>query len=150
MKRILCVCSGGGHLTEMLIIAAAMPHHHKTLVTFSGRHNAVGAGFARHYIMPHFTKNPMHLPFAPLRAAWIMLRERPDVLLSTGAEIAIPFFLLGKLAGVRTVYVECSAQVRAPSRTGQLLCRVADLFFVQWKPLLEYYGGRARYAGGLL
>ncbi len=75
--------------------------------------------------------------------------EKPNVIISTGSNITIPIFILGKLLGCKTIYIECSAQVRTPSLSGKICYLFADLFIVQWKYLLNRYGNKAVY-GGLL
>lgn len=82
-----------------------------------------------------------------LRALW---RERPAVIVSTGSEIAIPFFYLGRMLGIKTLYVESCCRVRTPSGTGRLVYPVADRFFVQWESLLERFGPKAEFGGRVL
>jgi UDP-N-acetylglucosamine:LPS N-acetylglucosamine transferase len=77
-------------------------------------------------------------------------RERPDVIASTGSEIAIPFFYLAQILRIKTLYVESWCRVRTPSGTGRLVYPVADRFFVQWEPLLERFGPKAEYGGRVL
>lgn len=150
MKRMLCICSGGGHLGELIEITSAFPEYRKALITYEGKNNIVSSGFDRHYLLPHFLRHKLLLIILPLQVLRILFREKPSIILSTGAEIAIPFFLMAKLTGARLIYVESAAQVRNPSRTGRVLYHVADLFLVQWKSLLPSYGPKARYTGGLL
>lgn len=84
-----------------------------------------------------------------LRLAWRLVREqRPDAILSTGAGLALPFFIAGKRFGCRLVYVESVTRVLSLSLTGRLVRPLADEFFVQWPQLAE--SGRARYAGSVL
>ena len=82
--------------------------------------------------------------------ALILAKERPFAIISTGAEIAIPAFLLGKVLGMRLVFVESLCRVSKPSGTGFLLYPLADLFLVQWPQLVNSYGPRAEYAGAVL
>jgi len=83
-----------------------------------------------------------------LPLAWRTLRERrPDVILSTGAGLAVPFFLAGRLRGVRLVYVESLTRTEAPSLSGRLVAPLVDEFFVQWPGAVR---GRARYVGSIL
>lgn len=85
-----------------------------------------------------------------LGLAWRLLRERrPDAILSTGAGLAVPFFLVGKLLGVRLVYVESLTRTESPSLTGRLVYPLADRFFVQW-PELAARLRRAELAGSVL
>jgi beta-1,4-N-acetylglucosaminyltransferase len=67
-----------------------------------------------------------------LLAVRVVLRKRPDVMLSTGAGLAVPFFLLGRLTGARLIYVESLTRIDGPSLTGRLVYPLCDDFFVQW------------------
>jgi UDP-N-acetylglucosamine:LPS N-acetylglucosamine transferase len=81
--------------------------------------------------------------------AWrILWRERPTLLLSTGAGPVVAFALVGKLFGVCVIYVENAAQVRTPSLTGRIMYWLADRFFYQW-PHLKPYFPRGTYGGPL-
>jgi UDP-N-acetylglucosamine:LPS N-acetylglucosamine transferase len=84
-----------------------------------------------------------NIPFA-----WRVIRARdPDVILSTGAGLAVPFFWVGRLLGRRCVYVESLTRVSSLSLSGRLVYPVADEFFVQWQDARILR--RARYAGSL-
>ena len=78
-----------------------------------------------------------------------MLRDRPEVVISTGAGMVIPTCLIAKLLGAKLVFIETAARVTTPSRTGKFLYRFADEFYVQWEPLLKVYP-KAKYGGVLL
>lgn len=147
--RICFVASHGGHLAEAMVIARGLrPRHEVFFVTDSDL--PVG-GDERVHRVAGFVSNPLKLPLCAWQIARILRKERPGALLSTGAEVALPSFLLGKLLfGLPTVYVECSARVSTPSRTGRLVYPLADLFLVQWEQLLGRYGPKAVYRGGLI
>jgi len=99
----------------------------------------------------NFARNPIYLITGILKILFIFLKEKPRILFSTGAEIAIPSFYIGKyLFRTKLIYLECSAQVYSPSLTGRYVYPIADLFLVQWEPLLRQYGPKARYIGGLI
>ena len=88
---------------------------------------------------------------AILKILYVFLKERPRVLFSTGAEIAIPAFYIGKfLFRTKLIYLECSAQVDHRSLTGRWVYPIADLFLVQWESLVSQYGPKAKYVGGLI
>ena len=146
--KIALVCSHGGHLTEMEMLRPAFKGHRCFLVTYRSPRTEALPG--PRYLLRNIGASPWRLLGALARAAWVLWRERPDVVLSTGSEIAIPFLWLGRVAGARTVYVESCCRVTAPSRTGPLVYPVSDLFLVQWPALLERYGPRAQYVGGLM
>jgi len=84
-----------------------------------------------------------------LRLAWDVVRqERPDAILSTGAALAVAFFLVGKLHRVRLVYVESLTRTNSLSLSGKLVYPLADAFFVQWPTATRRR--RARYLGSLM
>lgn len=83
------------------------------------------------------------------QSLYILMRERPGIVLSTGAGIALASCYLGKLFGAKIIFIENGARVTTPSKSGKLVYRIADVFYVQWKPLLKHYP-EAIYAGRLL
>jgi len=84
-----------------------------------------------------------------LLMAWRTVRELdPDVILSTGAGVALPFFLVGRLTGRRLVYVESLTRLGSLSLTGRLVYPLADDFFVQWPSAATRE--RTRYEGAVL
>jgi UDP-N-acetylglucosamine:LPS N-acetylglucosamine transferase len=81
----------------------------------------------------------------------ILLKERPDVVISTGGgEIAVPFCYAGKLLGAKIVFIETVARVTTRSAAGKLIYPIANLFLVQWETLLGRYGNKARYWGNVI
>jgi UDP-N-acetylglucosamine:LPS N-acetylglucosamine transferase len=67
------------------------------------------------------------------RIAWRTVRDyRPHVILSTGAALAVPLFIVGRLHGTRCVYVESFTRVRGLSMSGRMVYPLAHAFFVQW------------------
>ncbi len=69
----------------------------------------------------------------------ILRKERPDVIISSGAAVAVPFFYLGKLFGAKTVYIEVFDRIDAPTLTGKLVYPVTDKFVVQWEEMKKVY-----------
>jgi beta-1,4-N-acetylglucosaminyltransferase len=84
-----------------------------------------------------------------IQSAWILLRVRPDAILSAGPAIAVPMSVIGKLFGVQIIFVESACRFSSLSLTGRMMYRLADLFFVQW-PQLAGRLPRAIYAGRLV
>ena len=72
-------------------------------------------------------------------ALGVLRAERPDVIVSDGAGLAVPFFWLGRLFGSRTVYLEVYDRVDSATMTGRLVDPVTDLFLVQWDQQLDSY-----------
>lgn len=104
----------------------------------------------RAYLIPNMARNPVEFLKNLGRAFIIFRKERPDLVVSTGAEIAIPVILVSKLFRIPSIYVECGAQVTTPSFTGRIMYWLATRFYVQWPELREVYGPRARFEGSLI
>lgn len=145
--KVCLTCSHGGHLNELLQLQEAFDGSE----TFYFCYDAdTTRRLERAYLVPNMARNPLEFLKNLMRVYRIFRKERPDLIFSTGAEIAIPVVIVGKLFRARTIYVECGAQVVHPSVTGRLMYWMADAFFVQWPELLAAYGPRARYAGSLI
>lgn len=148
--RVLLVCSPGGHLQQMLALEPAwgeMEHEWATLhgpdsdVLLAGKRVQFGHGPTNRSLR-NLARN---LVFA----AGVLRRRRPEAILSTGAGLAVPFFLIGRLMGIRLVYVESVTRTESISVTGRLVYPLAHRFFVQWPAAAERLE-RAEYAGAVL
>ena len=148
--RAIVVASGGGHLAEALLAIEGVPLR-ATIVTLRLPHTEKtlqGVGWKRDYLI-----NPHGDPFKYLvnlwQSFWLVVKNRPELVISTGAGMVVPTCLIAKFLGAKLVFIETAARVTTPSRTGKLLYRFADEFYVQWEPLLKVYP-RAKYGGVLL
>jgi len=148
--KICLVCSSGGHLYELYRLRGAYKEHDIFWVTFPGRDTRV---ILRDERVIH-GRSPTNRSFKNfirnfLLASRILKREKPDAIISTGAGICVPFFLMGRLKGIRTIYVESMARIESLSLTGRLVYNLADDFLVQW-PELASKARRAVYQGDML
>ncbi len=83
-------------------------------------------------------------------AAVILARERPTIILSTGAGPVVPFALVGRLFfGTRVVFIETITRIDRPSLTGRIMYHLAHDFFYQWEGLRRFFP-KARYGGVLI
>ena len=144
---ICLVSSCGGHLTEVLALRptyAQHPHFFVINQPISLPKEMDGKA----YVIRHSERD--WLFFVNLwEACCILRRERPAIILSTGAGPAVPFALIGKLLGIKNVFIECSTQISQPSLTGRIMYYLADRFFYQWEGLRRFYP-KGTYGGVLL
>ena len=147
-QKIGLICSHGGHFIELLQVREAFEGYPTFLLTCKevstlNQKNA--------YYIANIGKNPVAFIFGVFKIFFILLKERPTVLFSTGSEIAIPPFYFGRfLFGTKLIYLESCAQIFRPSMTGKWVYPITDLFLVQWESLLKQYGPKAKYVGGLV
>lgn len=148
--RALLVCSPGGHLQQMLALEPAWHDAERSWATLSGPDVEYLLSGER-VVLGHGPTNRSLLNLVRnLGLAWRLLRrERPDAILSTGAGLAVPFFLVGRLLGVRLVYVESVTRTESISLSGRLVYPLASRFFVQWPASADRLR-RAEYAGSVL
>ena len=149
MKAML-VCSSGGHLTQLCQLKPWWRQHERIWVTFADAH--ADSLLQGERVAHAFAPTTRNIPNA-LRNARLALRllraERPDLLISDGAGVAFPFFVIARLLGVRTVYIEVYDRISRPTLTGRLCYPIADLFLLQWPDQLAAYP-RGRVIGCLL
>jgi beta-1,4-N-acetylglucosaminyltransferase len=148
--KIGLICSHGGHLTEMLELREAFAGHTVFYVTYLSERARVLAEHEHVYQIPNIGVSLVRLLQATWLGAQILRRELPDALVSTGSEIALPFFYLAGLWRIPTIFVESVCRITSPSQTGRWVYPIASVFLVQWEALTQVYGPKARYAGGLL
>lgn len=145
------VASSGGHWEELMCLKPIADEHDTFYVTEMGG-QAKDSSLRNVYLVPQINRRQKDFLWRFLRlmitAGRIMLRERPKVVITTGALISFPFCLYAKLLGAKVVYLETFARVNDRSLTGKLVYPIADLFLVQWESLLELYP-KAKYVGGI-
>jgi len=144
--KICIVCSDGGHITEMSQLMDAFEGHEKFFITY----NVLGGrDLGRAYQLKILKKNPLRYLSAIPTLVKILRKEKPDLIVSNGAEIAIPTLYIAKLFGIKIIFIESWCRINKPSTTGKLIYPIADMFLVQWRQLLKKYGKKARYEGGV-
>ena len=146
--RILAVASGGGHWVQLLRLRPAFVGEHVAYVTVNRAYRSE-IGASRFYIVNDATRwNKLGLLRLAVRMAWIMLRERPDVVVTTGAAPGYFAVMFGRLMGARTAWLDSMANVQRMSLSGRKAGRWADLWLTQWQALAE--PGGPQFEGAVL
>ena len=145
--KISIVSSCGGHLTEVRMLKPAYEKYEHFYVlndVVTLPEDMKG----RTYFIRHSERDWLFL--VNLWEAWrILCKERPNLILSTGAGPAVPFALVGKLFGIPTLFIETFTRVTEPSLAGRIMYYLADRFFYQWRPLERFFP-RGIYGGPLV
>ena len=147
---IALVGSSGGHLAHLLVLRPWWSEYERFWVTFDTADARETLALERTYWCHHPTNRHLgNLLRNTLLAFRILGRERPALIVSTGAAVAVPFFYLGRLFGARTIFIEVVDRIDTPTLTGRLVAPVTDELLVQWPEQLALYRG-ARHIGRLL
>ena len=150
-KEICFVSSSGGHWEELMCLKTISERNDSFFVTEEGG-QAQDSDITDIYTLPQINRNEkkfvIHFLKLILSALKIINKERPNVVITTGALIAFPFCVFVKLRGGKVIYIESFARVYNSSLTGKIIYKFADLFLVQWESMLEVYP-KAKYVGGI-
>lgn len=159
MKKIGIVTGSGGHLTQALTILEAFKGHDVFLVVHSFpslreiQLEEVKRIYRLRILLGYSSLFAVFLTafvnlFQFIRIFW---KEKPSILFSTGAEIAVPAFFVGKIFfRTRLIFLETLTRVKDLSYAAKVLYPIVDLFLVQWPELLEKTGPKAVYGGRLI
>lgn len=146
--KICIPTSSGGHLTHMMLLKPFWETHDRFWVTFNKIDAQSQLKDERKYWCYYPTNGNYWNLFRNFFLAWKILRkEKPDIIISSGAAISIPFFWLGKkIFKCKCVYVEVFDRIDKDTKSGRFCYKYADEFFVQWEEMLKVYP-KAKYIG---
>lgn len=159
-------CNEGGHFSQMMALNDLFGKYNAVLVTDNIRANkdmpslkeigaieyALAMANERKKKKATTSKRINHIT-AHLQSFYdcskIWKKYRPKVIVSTGSNLAVPLFWIGKLYGSKIIFVETRAKVYSRSLTGILVRIIADQIFVQWPEMIDQYP-EAKYCGILV
>ena len=140
--KICFVCSSGGHLEEISQLKLIEKKYENFLITEKNDFHQSSFGSKQYYIPQTNRKEVLFIFkffYLFIISFFILLKEKPNVIISTGALSSFPVCLLGKVFNCKIIYIESFARCDKPSLTGKLVYKFADLFIVQWNDLLKFY-----------
>lgn len=143
--RLLFVASTGGHLAQLVQLSSWWEQHQRTWVTFD-KTDARSVLDGEHVIHAHHPTT-RHLGNATRNAVLahaVLADVRPDAVISTGAGVALPFFVLARARRIPTLYLEVYDRVDSTTLTGRLCRPFSTAFCVQWPEQLPLYPGSER------
>jgi UDP-N-acetylglucosamine:LPS N-acetylglucosamine transferase len=139
-RKLLLVCSAGGHFLELYLLKELWTKHKRVWATLHGRDTEFLLRNERVYWGHEPTiRNLKNFVRNLFLAAKVLRKEKPDILISTGAAIGVPFIFVGKILGIKTIFIELLTRVTTLSLSGKLVYPVAHYFIVQWPELTKKY-----------
>ena len=138
--KIGMVCSSGGHLLLLHLLDTFWRKHDRFWVTFK-KEDAISLLESETVYWSYFptNRNLFNLVRNFFVAVRVLFKEKPDIIVSTGAGVAIPFFYLGKLLGKKLVFIEAYERIENPSLTGRIVYRITDAFILQWEEQKKFF-----------
>jgi UDP-N-acetylglucosamine:LPS N-acetylglucosamine transferase len=147
--KICIACSAGGHLVEVMQLYPLIKNYPHFFITFKREQSKELLKNKKAYFVIDPKRNLFKLLLNFFQVFRILIKEKPKVIISTGAASAIPACFIGKLLGSKVIFIESLAAVDRPSLSGRFAYLVADLFIVQWENLLKFYK-KAIYGGKII
>lgn len=148
IPRVLAVASGGGHWVQLMRLRPALLEADAAFVTVAEMYRS-DVPDSRFYVVRDATRwNKFGLAQQAFQLVKILLKERPDVVLSTGAAPGYFALRLGKAMGARVCWLDSIANVEEVSMSGEKIGKHCDLWLTQWEHLARE--GGPQYGGAVL
>ena len=142
MKKVCFIASSGGHFEQLMMLKPLMKKYDSLIVTEKTNYSVSNSEFNTYYLH-QVNRREKSFIFRmignSLKTLKILISERPDVVISTGALATIPMCLFGKIFGKKIIFIESFAKVNSQTLTGKLVYKFADRFYVQWEEMKQFY-----------
>lgn len=145
--KICLAASAGGHITQLLRLAESWKGQDTFCITTVDVAREKLQKNGKVYVVGECNReHPLRVILVLIRCVNVILRERPDVVISTGAAVGFMACFIGKLLGAEIVWIDSITNVERISLSGRMVRYIADLFLVQWPELqdarknVEYVG----------
>ena len=138
--NVCLVGSSGGHLTHLYMLKPFWKNKNRFWVTFDKEDARSLLEGEKVYPCYYPTNRSIKaLIINTFIAIKVLIKERPNLIISSGAAVAVPFFYLGKLFGAKLIYIEVFDRIDKPTMTGKMVYPIVDKFIVQWDEQKEVY-----------
>ncbi len=148
--KICLVASAGGHQTQLRRVAKAWAGHSTFWITSTDVVRKTLAGDGTVYVVGECNREHLgRVALVFFRCVRAIFKEKPNVVISTGAAPGCIAVFLGKLRGAKIVWLDSITNVERLSLSGRMVRPFADLFLVQWPELATKYPG-VEYVGEVI
>ncbi len=148
--KIGIAASFGGHVTELQNILTKEVLGKSSLIYFTEESSRTKNMKEKVYFFKPLGYNPFPYFTALLKSINILRKEKISLLITNGAEIALPTIIASKILGIKTIYLDIAAAATVPTKAGKLSYFFSDIFLVQYPHMAHHYGKKARYVGGVI
>ena len=138
--KVCLVGSSGGHLTHLYILKPFWENKERLWLTFDKEDaRSLLEGETLYPCYYPTNRSLKALIINTMLAVKVLRRERPDVIISSGAAVSVPFFYLGKLFGAKLIYIEVFDRINKPTISGKIVYPISDKFIVEWEEMKKVY-----------
>ena len=133
--NVLAIASIGGHWIELLRLMPIFKDNDVTFISNKENLKSTVDGYKFYTVPDANRKNKFDLILCTVSVLWFILLVRPQVIITTGAAPGLAAILIGRLLGVKTIWLDSVANADKLSLSGYIALRVADRVYTQWEHL---------------
>lgn len=140
MKKIIAAASFGGHWIQLMRLRPVLEKHRTAYVSTNPELATTWPGMSYFNVVDASAESKFRLALAFLQALLVVLRVRPDVIISTGAAPGLAFIVWGRVFGAKTIWIDSVANAERISRSGLLARRWSKVWASQWEDVARESG----------
>ena len=149
-KKICLAASAGGHLSQLLLLEQLWESNEVVCVSTGMMVKEKLQEIGRTYIVGECNnQQPVRTFFVAFKCLFIVLKEKPDIIISTGAAVGFLICFWAKLFGAHVIWVDSIANTEDLSLSGRMIRRYANLILSQWPHVADRYPD-VEYAGEII
>jgi len=123
-SKTLLIASQGGHLTELLKVIKGLDTSSAVVFSnLSGERQNFGSDIDYEVIMNPHTSLAKYI-ISVFQALRMWFRYRPNLIVTTGAGLVIPYLVLARVLSVKVIYIESIARMGSMSRTAKFASQI--------------------------
>lgn len=137
-KKICLTSASGGHFEQLCCLKPLLDKYDGFIVT-----EKTSASVKADYYVTHTGTGDKNQIFKTIKLFYevnkILRKEKPDIIITTGTYISLPFMIYAKLHRKKFIYIETFARITNTTKAGKFMYKYADLFIYQWESLKKFY-----------
>lgn len=140
--KICFAASSGGHFEQIMMLKPLMESYESFIITEKTNYSVDNQDIKFYYLRQvnrHEIKFLYNMIINIVITLKVFFKEKPDVVISTGALATIPICVIAKLFKKKIIFIESFAKINSPTLTGKLVYKFSDQFYVQWESMKEIY-----------
>tara|TARA_B110000211_G_C13916170_1_gene480577 strand:+ start:430 stop:882 length:453 start_codon:yes stop_codon:yes gene_type:complete len=149
VRKYCFISSSGGHFEQLKMLQPIMK---RNSIIITEKVDGIEMKSENYYDLLQVNRREILFIIKIIRNTFkslvIFIKEKPDIIICTGALSTIPFCIISKIFNSKLIYIESYAKVHMGSITGRLMYLIADKFYVQWDSMLKIYPN-AIFKGGI-
>jgi hypothetical protein len=136
-KKVMLVASPGGHFVQLSLIAHKMNVVRRAVIgTYPECPKFMPCD--EYYVIPDFSRSNIYVSiYVFYLAVIIMVKEKPDIIITTGAAPGLIFALVARLFKVKSLWIDSIANTKNLSLSGKIASFFGVITLSQWPLVAE-------------